>query len=630
MALLQFREAYKSFIDQEVLVGVTFQIQPGERIGLIGPNGAGKSTIFKILMGQEELDEGELIKSGKASIGYLPQDFEWESDITLYSAMLEVFNDVFAINDRLRELEFMMGQKDIQDDSKLYSKVTGEYSNLSHKYDELDGYSVESRIKGVLKGLGFEAKDYQLKINQLSGGQKTRAGLARLLLITPDLLLLDEPTNHLDLHAREWLEGYLKDYPGSMIVISHDRYFLNQIVTRIMELRDGELEHYHGNYSFYLEDRKRRLLEWKREYEKQQGKINQMEEFIRRNIAGQNTRQAQGRRKHLARMERIKRPPMEIDLPKIYFSIERRGGNDVLKVNQLSKSYPELTLFEDVDLNLYRGDKIAIVGPNGAGKTTFLKIILDQIKPDSGEIVLGAGISISYYSQEHEELASDKNLIGYIRDKYRLTEQEARDLLARFLFVEDDVFKEIYKLSGGERSRLVLAELSLGKGNLLVLDEPTNHLDVTATEVLEESLKEFPGTIIMVSHDRFFVERIVNKIWELEDGAFVEYIGSYSEYKAKKDQQEKIIQVSSVSEVKENFIKRQKERNEEQSIRRRLEEVELEIEQLEKRKETLTAELADPTLYQRPEEVISQKNEEYQQLVKRLEELYTDWETLVS
>lgn len=630
MALIQLQDIYKDFILQEVLCGVSFQVHKNERVGLIGPNGAGKSTIFKIILGLEEPDEGQIFRDSKAAIGYLAQGFEWDSDITLFDAMLEVFADVFAISDRLHELEVEMGKEHVLNNEKLYAKTMDEYSALQHRYDEMDGYSIESRIKGILKGLGFDEKDYKLTISQLSGGQKTRAGLARLLLTTPDLLLLDEPTNHLDLGAQEWLEGFLKDYPGAMIIISHDRYFLDQVVTRIMDLRDGEIELYPGNYSFYLQERKRRLLEWQREYEKQQEKIADMEEYIRRNIAGQDTRQAQGRRKQLARMERIKRPPMDPDAPKITFNLKQKSGRDVLRIEDLSKSYPGLQLFRSVNLMLYRGDKIGIVGPNGAGKTTFLKTLLGQLPADSGQIRLGAGVQISYYSQEHETLAPHVALIDHFRDKYRLLEQEARDLLARFLFYGDDVYKIIGNLSGGERSRLILAELSLEKGNLLILDEPTNHLDVFSTEVLEEALAEYPGTILMVSHDRFFMERVTNKIWELENGTFKEYIGNYSEYKRKKELQVKVVEVTKVSETKEDFLKRQKERNEEQILKRRIEEIEKEIHKLEEAKELLHQLLSDPLLYQRSENEFLQKNEEYEKTCTRLEELYQDWETLVS
>lgn len=630
MALVQLRDVYKDFIIQEVLSGVSFQVHRDERVGLIGPNGAGKSTIFKLIMGLEEPDDGEITKDSKASLGYLAQGFEWESDITLFDSMLEVFSNIFAISDRLHELEAEMGKQEVIENDKLYAKTMEDYSALTHRYEEMDGYSIESRIKGVLKGLGFDEKDYKLKISQLSGGQKTRAGLARLLLVNPDLLLLDEPTNHLDLSAQEWLEGFLKDYDGAMIIISHDRYFLDQVVTRILDLREGEIESYPGNYSFYLEERKRRLLEWQREYEKQQEKIATMEEYIRRNIAGQDTRQAQGRRKQLARMERIKRPPMEPDAPKIHFAIKQRGGNDVLRLERLSKSYPGLTLFQGLSLNMYRGDKVGIVGPNGTGKTTLLKTILGQLPQDCGEVVIGANIQISYYSQEHENLNPEMAMIDYFRDKYRMTEQDARDLLARFLFSGDDVFKMIGDLSGGERSRLVLAELSLENGNLLILDEPTNHLDIFSTEVLEEALVDYPGTILMVSHDRFFMERITNKIWELEEGRIREYSGTYSEYKAKKAEQSKVIEVTRFSETKEDFLKQKRERNEELSLKRRIEELEAEIARLEERKTTLSELLADPTLYQRSEKEFLQKNEEYQQTCLQLEALYQDWEGLVS
>ena len=631
MALLQMNGGYKSYIAQEILVDVNFEIHPEERVALIGPNGAGKSTLFKILMGMEYLDDGELMKSNKTTIGYLPQDYEWESDVTLFSEMLEVFSDVFEIKDKLRNLEVEMGNPEVQQDMKRYSQIMDKYSHLTQQYEEMDGYSIESRIKGVLNGLGFDEKDYDKSINQFSGGQKTRAGLAKLLLRRPDLLLLDEPTNHLDLNAREWLEGFLQDYPGAMIIVSHDRYFLDQVVDRIMELRDGILEHYPGNYSFYLEERKHRLLEWKRNYEKQQEKIAKMEEFIRRNIAGVNTKQAQGRRKKLARMKKIARPPMEPEQPSISFSLERRSGNDVLMIEDLSKSYPDNELFTDITLNLYRGDKVGIVGPNGSGKTTFLKVILGEIEPDQGEIIKGAGVQMSYFSQEHTELDYDKTVIDYIRYKYRLSEKEARSLLARCLFKEDDVLKKIEKLSGGERSRVILAELSLQKGNLMILDEPTNHLDINSMEVLEEALINYPGTILVVSHDRYFMERIANKIWEIDNGGCREYNYSYSEYRKKKREEEKfaIESGSNVSQAKQDYIQQQQERNKKQIQKRRLNEVEDLIAELENKKEKLAAELADPDLYQESEENFIEKNDEYNQVTDHLDELYEEWESLV-
>ena len=630
MALIQLRDVYKAFVEQEVLRGVSFQVHKGERVGLVGPNGAGKSTIFKIILGMEELDLGEVTKDSKATFGYLAQDFEWEADTTLFHGMLEVFKGVFAIGDRLRELEVEMGKPEVLADEQLYAKVMDEYSDLSHRYDELDGYSIESRIKGILKGLGFEEKDYSLKISQLSGGQKTRAGLGRMLLIAPDLLLLDEPTNHLDLMAQEWLENYLKDYPGAMLIISHDRYFLDQVVTRLLDLREGEIDSYPGNYSFYIVERQRRLLEWQREYEKQQEKIADTEEYIRRNIAGVNTRQAQGRRKLLERMDRIMRPPMEPDTPKINFTFKGRSGDDVLRVQDLTKTYPGVTLFKDITINLFRGDKVGIVGPNGAGKTTFLKVILGQLKPDAGKATIGASVQLSYYSQEHESLDPNVTLLDHFCDKYHLLLQEARDLLGKFLFSEDDVFKNIGSLSGGERSRLVLAELSLEKGNFLILDEPTNHLDIFSTEVLEEALVNFPGTVLMVSHDRFFMERITNKIWEISDGNIREYTGTYSDYKKKKEEQAKIVEISKVSELKEEFQKLKKERNEEQSLKRRIDELEKEIHRLEESKVTLMQMLSDPTFYQRSQAEFLRKNEEYQKTCEKLDQLYRDWETLVS
>lgn len=628
MALLQLREVSKSYIDQEVLVDVSFQVQRGEKIGLIGPNGAGKSTIFQILLGLEEIDTGQLIKSSRVSMGHLAQDFLGDPHQTLYTALLTVFEEVFTIDKRLRELELLMWERRVQQDEKHYGKVTDQYALLLNRYEELDGYAVESQIRGVLHGLGFSQEDSQLPISQLSGGQKTKAGLAKLLLMAPDLLLLDEPTNYLDLNVREWLEGFLRDYPGAMIIISHDRYFLDKIISRVMELNSGRLEHFPGSYSFYLEERRRRLLERQREYKKQQDKIDRMEEYVRRNIAGQNTRQAQGRRKQLARMERVPKPSLEKSLSQFSFSFKRRSGNDVLKIENLSKSYPNRALFHDTNLNLYRGDKVGIVGPNGAGKTTFLKAILGLVKADFGEITLGTGVDIAYYSQEHEDLDTNNSLIDYLRDKYRLSEETARNLLAKFIFTGDDVYKQITALSGGERSRFVLLELSFRQGNFLILDEPTNHLDMTTMEVLEEAIADFSGTVLMVSHDRFFLERTVNKIWELADGSFREYVGNYSDYRRQLDEQ-KVSELKTISHGKKDFHQHQKKRNAGRVFQRRLTELEVEIESWEEKKEVLASKLANPTLYKESEEEVLQKYQEYQQITKKIEELYEEWRSLI-
>ncbi|GAB6099259.1 ABC-F family ATP-binding cassette domain-containing protein [Halanaerocella petrolearia] len=623
MALLQMRKGSKRYPEQVVFRDISLQIQKDSRIGLIGANGTGKSTLMKVLTGQEHLDKGEILTSNDLDIGYLAQDFAVNLETTLYQEMLSVFADVFALEEELRELEGKMGQLS----GPELDKIMKRYSRLRQEFEEKDGYQVESQIKGVLKGLGFSETDFKAQLTNFSGGQKTRAALAKLLLQQPDLLLLDEPTNHLDLAAKEWLEEYLNDYPGAVVIISHDRYFLDKVVNRIWELEKARFEEYKGNYSFYLEEKEHRLLTWKRQYEKQQKKIKKMKAYIRKNKAGVDSKQARGRQKKLDRMEKIPSPP-SLQNPKIDFKSETVSGEQVLQVEDLSKSYDDELIFKDVEFKLYRGQKVALVGSNGSGKSTLFKLLVGKEEADSGQFNVGTRVKVGYYDQEHTSLNPDYNLVEELQkvDK-KMPESQARDILARFLFQGDDVFKKVATLSGGEKARVSLAKLSVQDFNLLLLDEPTNHLDIKSKEILEEALQNYPGTILVISHDRYFLDKLVDNIFALEDNSLIEYKGNYSEYY--KQYQEKLARQKRVAQEKK------KEKNSQHQTQRQsqeevvdLEELELKILELESQIEQLEEKFEQQDLYE-DQSKLADLTKKYESTKEELNHYYNLWEQAI-
>ncbi|GAB6138230.1 ABC-F family ATP-binding cassette domain-containing protein [Halanaerobaculum tunisiense] len=623
MSFLQLREGSKRYPEQIIFQNISLQIQKQDRIGLIGANGTGKSTLLRILAGKEYLDQGEMITSNHLEIGYLAQNLDLELETTLYQTMLSVFADLFKLEERMAELETKMGQLT----GAELDKVMKRYSRLREEYEADNGYQIESQIEGVLKGLGFSTSDFTRQLANFSGGQKTRAALAKLLLQQPDLLLLDEPTNHLDLAAKEWLEGYLADYPGAVVIISHDRYFLNQVIDRIWELEKGRFEEYKGDYSFYTTEKEHRLLTWQREYEQQQKKIKEMKDFIRKYKAGIKSKQARGRQKKLDKMEKIP-PPPSLSHPQIEFTCDTVSGEQVLEVTDLTKSYPDELVLDEISFKLYRGQKTALVGPNGSGKSTLFKSLLGREEVDQGQIKLGSKVKLGYYDQEHTDLDPDYNLIEELQKVKNITDSQARDILGPFLFQGDDVFKQVATLSGGEKARLTLAKLSIQDLNLLLLDEPTNHLDIKSKERLEEALQNYPGTLLVISHDRYFLDKLVDQIFALEENSLVEYEGNYSAYY--EEYQQKLAAQKKAKQQAEEEPRSNQQANQESTSDSEPEidfaELETKIMELETKLEEIEAKLNQAGTD--PEEV-TKLTAEYETIQEELEEYYNLWSAAI-
>lgn len=525
----------KSFGENDILKQVSFHIEDHEKAAIVGINGAGKSTLLKVLIGKLNADDGVVTWAKGASIGYLAQHQDLEGAETIYDALLEVKKPVIQMEARIRSLELEM--KSASGD-ELEAKLS-EYSRLNHEFEMADGYSYQSEITGVLKGLGFTEDEFSKPITALSGGQKTRVSLGKLLLTKPDILLLDEPTNHLDMESIAWLETYLRNYSGAVIIVAHDRYFLDRVVTKIIELDMGHCTVFSGNYSAYSDKKAmlrdaaiRAYLNQQQEIRHQEAVIAKLKSFNRE----KSIKRAESREKMLDKIERLEKPTQANDSMDIRLEPDVVSGNDVLTVTDLSKSFDTQTLFTNVDFEIKRGERVAIIGNNGTGKTTLLKIINGIIPADSGQIRLGSKVHIGYYDQEHQVLHMDKTLFQEIQDTYpNMNNTQIRNTLAAFLFTGDDVFKLIRDLSGGERGRVSLAKLMLSDANFLLLDEPTNHLDITSKEILESALNRYTGTVLYVSHDRYFINRTATRILDLTDGSFINYIGNYDYYLEKKE-----------------------------------------------------------------------------------------------
>ncbi len=531
MPLVTAVDLGKSFGPNDIFSHISLSLPRRARVAIVGPNGIGKTTLLRILVGLEEPTSGTLHRARGLRFGYLPQEAQYASDNTLWHECLSVFADLLAQQAELHRLEALMSQPGQSEEALQV------YGPRQLAFERQGGYTYEQRIRQTLSGLGFMQADYERPLSQLSGGQRTRALLANLLLSNPDLILLDEPTNHLDISAVEWLETYLKEWEGAVLIVSHDRYFLDQVAQTIFEMTPA-LELYHGNYSAYLAQRAERYQRRLEEYQTQVEFVEKEEEYIRRNIAGQNTRQAQGRRKRLERMLEEARitPPSEGRRLHLHLQPVARSGDLVVRTNRLSVGYADegRPLFKAPDLTLTRGECAAIIGPNGAGKTTFLKTLLDKIPAYAGEVILGANLSIGYFAQAHEGLNPHNNLVGEIQSVApQMRPGEVRDYLAKFLFTGDDAFKEVSVLSGGERGRLALAKLALSGANLLLLDEPTNHLDLPSQEVLQSVLSDYAGTILLVSHDRYLIDALSTQIWEVDPlvSELRIFDGTYSQFK---------------------------------------------------------------------------------------------------
>ena len=542
----------KSFGENDILKQVSFHIEDHEKAAIVGINGAGKSTLLKVLIGKLNADDGVVTWAKGASIGYLAQHQDLEGAETIYDALLEVKKPVIQMEARIRSLELEM--KSASGD-ELETKLS-EYSRLNHEFEMADGYSYQSEITGVLKGLGFTEDEFSKPITALSGGQKTRVSLGKLLLTKPDILLLDEPTNHLDMESIAWLETYLRNYSGAVIIVAHDRYFLDRVVTKIIELDMGHCTVFSGNYSAYSDKKAmlrdaaiRAYLNQQQEIRHQEAVIAKLKSFNRE----KSIKRAESREKVLDKIERLEKPTQANDSMDIRLEPDVVSGNDVLTVTDLSKSFDTQTLFTNVDFEIKRGERVAIIGNNGTGKTTLLKIINGIIPADSGQIRLGSKVHIGYYDQEHQVLHMDKTLFQEIQDTYpNMNNTQIRNTLAAFLFTGDDVFKLIRDLSGGERGRVSLAKLMLSDANFLLLDEPTNHLDITSKEILESALNRYTGTVLYVSHDRYFINRTATRILDLTDGSFINYIGNYDYYLEKKEDVEAAFAARQMAEAGNN------------------------------------------------------------------------------
>ncbi len=538
MPIISVIQLGKSFGAERIFAGVSFQIHENDRIGLVGPNGAGKSTLLNILAGRADPDEGQVVVARNTRIGYLAQVTDFRPEYTLREEMLTVFTEIRAWEVELNELALQLAMPAADQVAAQHEQLLQRYADLQQRFEHAGGYTYENRVEQVLDGLGFSREQQASPVMHLSGGQQTRAALGKLLLREPDLLLLDEPTNHLDLAALEWLESYLTGWKGAMVVVAHDRYFLDKIVSRTVEMAFGRIEEYPGNYTTYLRLREERMERRMRAYEAQQAHIAHTEEFIRRYKAGQRSREARGRQKLLDRLERVERPQ---DFPEMQFEFSPivDSGLVVISTQKLAAGYisspkERSELVRVANLELLRGDRVGLLGPNGSGKTTLLRTIIGELPPVAGQVHLGHNVRIGYYAQTHAGLTAERSILEEIRQVSMLSEEGARTFLGRFLFSGDDVFKPVGALSGGERSRVALAKLTLQGSNLLILDEPTNHLDLQSRQFLEEILGEYEGTLLFVSHDRYFIDRLATKVWVIEDGVLIPYLGNYTEYKTRK------------------------------------------------------------------------------------------------
>lgn len=584
MALVQVNNLYMAFSGECLLKEINFSVDEKDKIGIIGVNGAGKSTLIKLLLGLENSEvnpatneRGTISKKSNLKIAYLAQNIELNKNNTVFNELMTVFNSLLEDYNKIQELNSMLSLS-----IGNFDEIMEELGEVSERYERNEGYSIEYKIKQILNGLNIAENLWNLEIAKLSGGQSSRVALAKMLLEEPDLLILDEPTNHLDLNSIEWLEKILKDYNRALILISHDVYFLDNVANRIFEIEGKRIKDYKGNYSDFLIQKEAYLSGEIKAYEKEQEKIKKMEEFIRRYKAGVKSKQARGREKILNRMEKMENPVISTKKIKLEFDIKSQSVDLVLDIKNLSKKFDDKSLLEAVTLKIYRGERIGLIGKNGTGKSTLLKIINNLEKASSGEFSLGERVSVGYYDQNHQGLGLNNNIIEELMYHFTLSEEEARNICAAFLFREDDIYKKIGSLSGGEKARVAFMKLMLEKPNFLILDEPTNHLDIYSREILMDALENYPGTILVVSHDRNFLDSTVNKIYELKDSGVEVFDGDYEQYKKQKDN----IKTKNEEAIK-NYEEQKKNRNRLNSLEKKLLKLEEEIQKLENEKEKI-------------------------------------------
>lgn len=643
MILLQINQLSKYFGADPILSNIKLEVQTRDKIAIVGRNGAGKSTLLKIIAGLISFDSGDIIKPKDVSIGYLAQDTGLESDLTIWEEMNLVFKDLQLMEQEMRHLEQRMATVDPVSEAQNFEQLLKEYDSLQVKFKENGGYQYEAEIRSVLHGLNFSNFDPSTKISSLSGGQKTRLALGKLLLTRPDLLILDEPTNHLDIETLTWLEQYLQNYPGAILIVSHDRYFLDKIVSQVYEISRHTSTKFIGNYSSYLKHKAENYVKELKTYERQQDEVAKLKDFVQKNLArASTTKLAQSRRKKLEKMDLVDKPLGSEKSANFQFDIARQSGNDVLKASDISVSYDsENPVISNISFSISRGESIALVGPNGIGKSTLLKSIVQKLDSLSGSFNLGSHVQIGYYDQQQADLTSNKRVLDELWDDYpQKTEREIRTVLGNFLFSGDDVLKPVSSLSGGEKARLALSKLMLQNANFLILDEPTNHLDLDSKEILENALIDYPGTILFVSHDRYFINRIATKIFELSSQNLKEYLGDYDYFIMKKEEQLELERLEvSVDhkttpqtevinqEGKKTYQQEKELKKLERQKHRRIEDIETEISHLEEQLEKNEAQLCDPVIYQNHEEV-QRINKDNETLQTKLEGLMNEWEQL--
>ena len=636
--ILQCSHICKSFATDVVLDDVSFHINDNEKAAIVGVNGSGKSTLLKIIVGKSGYDSGDIIIKKEATVGYLAQNQEFESGESIIEEMQTAKPEVKILEKKMHELSDRMNSASGDELDSLIRQ----YDNARHRFEQLDGYSYESEINGVLKGLGFEDNDFTKPISKLSGGQKTRVALAKMLLQAPDLIILDEPTNHLDMNSIHWLEGYLAGYKGAVLIVAHDRYFLDKIVTKVVELRQTHSTVFSGNYSDYSIKRQALLDSLMKQYMNQQAEIKHQEEVItklRSFNREKSIKRAESREKQLAKIDVLEKPQEEKSEMHMTLTPSVISGNDVLRVEGLSKAYDQKKLFQDISFEIKRGERVALIGQNGTGKTTILKILNEKVDADAGSFTLGTNVKIGYYDQEQQVLHMEKTLMEEIADDYpKLTQTRIRNILAAFLFTEDDVFKRVSDLSGGERGRLSLAKLMLSEANFLILDEPTNHLDIASKEILESALNRYEGTVLFVSHDRYFINRTATRILNLTEQKIVNYIGNYDYYLEKKETNERAylntgetveVVKEDVSEGKTDWQSQKEEQAKKRKIQNRVKKIEEEIESLEEKLSELEEQFQDPAVATNSAK-LGKLHSEQVEVQEKLDGLYEEWEALAS
>ena len=626
----------KSFGSNEIIKDANFLVNEHEKVAIVGVNGAGKTTLLKVLTGEEHADSGNVILAKDAKLGYLRQINNVDSTLSIIDELYTVIEHILNMEKRMLEMQEQMQHLSGEELEALYSS----YTALTHSYELMDGYAAKSKVIGILKGLGFDENDFDRKINTLSGGQKTRVFLAKLLLEEPDIILLDEPTNHLDLRSIEWLESYLLNYKGAVIIVSHDRYFLDKIVSKVIDIENAEVQMYSGNYSDFsakkqmlLDAKMKEYLNQQQEIKHQEAVITKLKQFNRE----KSIKRAESRQKQLEKIDRVEAPVTHIENMRLSLDISKESGKDVLTVHDLSKSFDEKHLFSNINFEIKRGERVAIIGDNGTGKTTLLKIINGLLSPDTGEVIYGSNVSIAYYDQEHQVLHMDKTLFDEISDTYpEMNNTQIRNILAAFLFTGEDVFKKIGDLSGGERGRVSLVKLMLSKANFLLLDEPTNHLDILSKDVLESALNSFPGTICYVSHDRYFINKTATRILDLTGNRLLNYIGNYDYYIEKREAVEGAANLSvnnieekpaEVSDSKQEWIENKNAQAQKKKITNALNKCEKEIEKIEEKLGLIDEEFANPEISSNVGKLMELQKEKTA-LEEKLEKLMNEWEEL--